>query len=210
MNRKRIRCSMVNDVMQRNVLPDVIRNEIGARYITFGCREVVGNMIAHLVCGERTPPCPIAGRYSESQNRKRQRSLEEKPVTQRRVINYLEKRLEGDQYPMGGRQLDHFRSIIQQCKDNDVTLIVYELPQPMIMEESYPQGTTREFIRMVRDMTREADVPFVRYESELGLTFTDADFREQSHMNNDGALRLTEALGAQVLTRFLRKKNREQ
>ena len=72
-------------------------------------------------------------------------------------------------------------------------IIFFELPLTDILQEHLPPNLVEKSRAKIQRLCDAHGVRFFTLE-RLGLTFTDADFRQQSHLNYHAGLRLTRAL----------------
>ena len=115
------------------------------------------------------------------------------PVSEKRVHRFVDRLLTNGEYPMHQMNVDLLADTIGLCRENDVEIIFFELLLSDILQEHLLPN----LVEISRDrVQRLCDAHCVRFFTleRLGLTFTDADFREQSQLNYHGGLRLTRAL----------------
>ncbi len=121
------------------------------------------------------------------------RSLVNCPVSSVRVRAYINRLLRDGRYPLSKRAVEHLDSTIKLCREKGVEILFFELPISTILRDHLPPGVVDRAREMIRQVCDANAVHFHTIEG-LGLSFTDADFAEQSHLNYKGALKLTRSL----------------
>jgi hypothetical protein len=194
------------------LLPAVVRNEIGQWYWTLKYRNRAGVLatdflewflsrkgrpipVDDLLYG-RVFPCPARGERSRRHVTQPNVSLVNRPLSKVR-LRKLREPVQAELYPTHGGQLEHVGKAISACNAAGVELVLFELPLSSILQDQY-RSIYGELVSAVREQAEAEGVRFVRL-SELGVAFTDADFREHSHLNYNGAIRLTRGLYEAVI-----------
>jgi hypothetical protein len=185
------------------ILPRVLRNQLGSFYKTFAYRRRVPELIRLVTEGRERRPCPIIGQLSIQQHFEPDRSLISHPVSPERVQRYLAKRVRGDRYPLAERQENRVRRLLRWARERGVEVRIVEVPVAQILHDQLPEGAYDEFLRRFRKIAEVEGVPFVTL-AELGVEFGDESFREQSHLNLAGAEVLTRAVTARILLPAMR------
>jgi hypothetical protein len=75
-----------------------------------------------------------------------------------------------------------------------------DLPMSDWLTDSFPTRRLPDYRKALQDLAETLDVTYVP--AHEFPPFTDADFREQSHMNRAGALKLTQFVGHQLKQHF--------
>ena len=191
------------------LLPIVIRNEVSKHYLTLKYRRKASVLVRDAnravawsdrvsfstgdVLRGAPSPCPIRGDLTRWQRFQPDRSLLTDPVPEKRVRRFVDRLLKDGEYPMPEGNVDLLADTIRLCRENEVEIIFFELPLSDILQEHLPPNLVERCRGKVQRLCDAHGVRFFTLE-RLGLTFTDADFMEQVHLDYHGALRLTRAL----------------
>ena len=135
-------------------------------------------------------------------------SLVNRPVTVARVESFLDRVMVDGQYQVRGSQADYLRSMLATCRDAGVPVLLVEIPVADILRAHYPPNVYDDFYAVMAEIAGETGVRFIPV-SELGLTFTDEDFLEQSHLNVRGGHRLTERVTELAIVEMLQSHRHE-
>lgn len=187
---------------QFDALSDAIRLEVGRWYKTFAYRNKISLLVREWTEDFDPPSSPIDGQLTDHQVRVPFISLESRRISNRRVISYLAKRMRRGEYPLGRDQQKELRALAELCRREGVQFVIFEIPMSEILRRHLPEGTVDRFLRMVIKVAETENVPFVRL-TDIGVEPTNADFREQSHLNLPGALKLSRALTDRVIAPYL-------
>jgi len=95
-------------------------------------------------------------------------------------------------------QGQNLASLVEACRVAGVPIVFFEVPTSPALFRNLPDGAYASFVAIVRRVGSERGVP-VYSARELGLNMLRADFREQSHFNNLGGMKLTRALVEEIL-----------
>lgn len=94
-------------------------------------------------------------------------------------------------------KLEYLKKIISLTKEEGVELVLFA--SPFILKEEHQKQ-----FHTIRDIAEEAGVPFLDYNSlcdEIGLDY-DRDFRDESHVNNYGAAKVTRHMAEYLREQF--------
>lgn len=192
-----------------SLLPIVIRNEVSKHYLTLKYRRKASVLVRDanraIAWSDRVSfsvkdvlrgapsPCPIRGDLTRWQRFQPDRSLLTDPVPEKRVRRFVDRLLINGEYPMPQRNVDLLADTIRLCRENGAEVIFFELPLSDILQEHLPPNLAEKSRAKIQRLCDAHGVRFFTLE-RLGLTFAEADFVEQSHLNYHGGLRLTRAL----------------
>jgi hypothetical protein len=140
----------------------------------------------------RTFPSPLNGDLTARQAFD-EVSLATRPIPEERVENYVAALLTDGRYPMGERRIRELRALAEVCDARGVPLMFYEVPVAEILQRHLPEDVYPRFYEHMRRIDETTPASFLPLDS-LGVRFEDADFAEQSHVNLQGARKLTRAL----------------
>lgn len=199
------------------LLPAVVRNELGKWYRTLKYRRRLGVLLTDLLealafrrgaslsvsdlLAGRVFPCPARGERSRWHATHPDVSLVSRPLSELRLRGLLQEVPEG-RYPMHGPQVRHVENIVSACNDAGVEIVLFEVPLSSILNQRF-QPIYADFRATVQGLADARGVTFVR-QDQLGEAFEDVDFREHSHLNYQGALRLTRCLFKRLVSPRLR------
>ncbi len=197
---------------RRNVwklAPIVARNELGKYWLTLKYRLRAEALINDIVLAWKyrasrgfswsdilrgaPSPTPIRGEPAPWHVLEPDRSLITNPVSDARVRLYLERIEQAGETALDPQAVRLARRMVELCRARDVPLIVFELPVSEQLARRLPGAVTDDLRRLFGELADGEQVIFVDLDG-LGVDFSDADFREQSHLNLRGATRLSEAL----------------
>lgn len=138
-------------------------------------------------------PCPTRGDLTRWQRFQLDRSLPIDPVPEKRVRRFIDRLLTDGEYPISQKNVDLLAATVRLCRENGVQVIFFELPVSGILQEHPPPNLAKRSRAEIQGLYDSHGVWFFTLKRP-GLTFTDADFREQSHLDYHGALPITRAL----------------
>lgn len=102
--------------------------------------------------------------------------------------------LERDETDMPGKQA--LREIIELCRSRGIDVVLMAIPYPA-------DEPSQRIINSVQTIADEYGVPYLNLFDEEGLVDFETDcYDEASHLNPDGAMKVTDHLGAQLVQRF--------
>jgi hypothetical protein len=107
------------------------------------------------------------------------------------------------------RQERELGAILTRCREAGVPLTLFEVPTAPILREHLPRGAYRRYRVAVARAAEAHGVPFLTVE-DLALEFGRRDFREQSHLNQRGAAKLTRAVAEWVVLPALQLRSNSQ
>ncbi len=183
-----------NPVEAGPLLPVVLRNQMGRIWLTLRYRQKFRQWgMGLLRRRERVRiACPIIGEKAHDEKEAR-RSLVTHPLQPGAVEAYVQRQLDHGRFVFDDVMVESVRRTIAMCREAGVELVLFELPMSEPLRRTLPEGTTERFMRITRDLADAGRVRFITLD-ELGAEFAGADFIEQSHLNEAGALKLTRAL----------------
>ena len=189
------------------LLPQVVRNELVHYVHAYRYREEIGAAFATRprrifgsVCTagspggtRRAPRCAGTSRYGSALG------LRSRGTCPRRTCgDYVDSccgLLGSGRWSARSAQLG---AILTRCREAGVPLALFEVPTAPILREHLPKGAYRRYRVAVARAAQAHGVPFLSVE-DLGLELTRRDFREQSHLNQRGATKLTRAVAERVV-----------
>jgi len=175
-----------------------LRNALIRDYATFRHRYFIRNLLANTPRGRR-PVSPVQGEETTWQRYNATRSLVSHPVSEAQIRSYVARLLDDDgRYVMGDERIRDLEAVVASCRRAGMELILVGTPLSAELALHYPRGVIEDYYRAVDDLSRRLDVEFLTTDL-LGLRFGRDDFREQSHLNRQGAERMTAALVDQVI-----------
>ena len=188
--------AMTPDASAHDMFEATLRNGISSRVRAISFRDGLKARVFRPETKQR--PYHMHGALSAAQVPKKQPRLCDNPYTPERARTYV--------YPDGGEdnrvyvdsQLTHIEGIMDLCADAGVPLVLFEIPSSATLERALPEGMLVQATEKIAAVAEKKGVRFVRL-SDMGLAFTEADFRDISHLNNTGARRLTDALLESVI-----------
>jgi len=202
-----------------DLLPVVVRAHIGRFYRTLRYRRRPGVIFSDLLLALRYDklgglsfsdfltgrafPCPIRGERSRWHWIHTNVSLVSRPISLKRVHQYVERLRWRGAFVMRGRQREHLQGLLRACKNAGVQLVLVEVPLSDMILQCYPTGLYGGFIDEMRSLADRFEVPFVTAR-RLGLRMADSEFLDQTHLNYSGALHFTHALVHRVIMPNLR------
>jgi hypothetical protein len=188
------------------LFPQVLRQEIGRRYLTLRYRDSARQRLASRLDGEEPESCPILG-DELSPWHQQDRSL--KGVAEEHFEEYLERTRLNDPIVRENDQAMHdaLARLMASCRAAEVPLIVYEVPISGKLRKGLPDGVHSGYIQIVTKLTRAAGVPFFSYD-ELQAFIGRGGFREHSHLNHKGAMRFSKIMAERVVVPALKGKLR--
>ncbi|MCA9243554.1 MAG: hypothetical protein KDA32_06345 [Phycisphaerales bacterium] len=189
--------------------PIVVRNELGKNWLTLKYRlrpEAFVNDIVLAWKYRKTrsftwdeilrgapSPSPIRGEPAPWHALEPERSLVTDPISDERVQLYLQRIQQAGETGLDPQAVRLARRMVELCRERNVPLIVFELPVSDRLARYLPPGANDDLRRLFDELADGENVVFVGLD-QLGVSFSDADFREQSHLNLRGATKLSDAL----------------
>lgn len=118
------------------------------------------------------------------------------------ILDFTVYEMEDPELPDEGRKLpdiacQYFEKIISTCEDNDIQLILYAAPFGYENGEGVDRYMDRQRISVALEIYLEKrDIPFVYFQksNKADLDYA-ADFRDFTHLNFNGAMKITRYLG---------------
>jgi hypothetical protein len=198
---RRMRGGMVDQF-----LPQALRNELVRHVYAYRYREEIGAAFAapasedfweRLGTGltrRDTPLSPMRGELTVWQRTKRLISWN---MGAEHVRRYVDQVWTPGEWSMQ-RQERKLGAILTRCREAGVPLVLFEVPSAPILREHLPKGAYRRYRVAVGRAAEAHGVSFLTVE-DLNLEPTRRDFREQSHLNQRGAAKLTRAVAERVV-----------
>jgi len=169
-----------------------------SHYLTYRHRFRPRHVLAGLLQG-KTYPDPLKGELTEWEAFTPHKHLIGTRVTDQSVKQYIQQLLDDrGRYVLGDVRIAAMKSILQSCKAANVPIILVEVPTSAIFQKHLPSEVYPKFYQILDRISAVEGVPFFKIQ-DLGLRLAESDFREQSHLNYDGGLKLTEAIGSRVI-----------
>jgi hypothetical protein len=188
------RAGGLRDWQTRREIPTVIRNYLGDAWHTFEYREYPPVTLSRLLLGEPSH-CVIVGELTVAHQREPNVSIVERPVTPEWETWFFKGWSEGQ--PINQKNITLLRALIEECRAANVDFVMYEMPAAGILRKRI--GPLYDnYIAAMQRVATETGVPFLTVE-DLGLTLTDREFAEYSHVNLPGARLITRALVERAL-----------
>jgi len=101
---------------------------------------------------------------------------------------------------MSDQLIAHMKGVAAACEANGAKLVYFEIPFHRTLEHLLAPNAYPDFYAQMEAISEETGAPFVPF-SELGLTFTDAHFSDEAHLNLDGASMMTAPVMEHVIAR---------
>jgi len=134
----------------------------------------------------------------------RGRTLVEFPADEPEVKHHVQTgHLINGVYPFNEMKIAWFKEFIGHCRSNGVEVVLFEVPNADVFNRYLPDDVYPRFYSYMQGIAAQSGARFVSLE-ELGLKFTDAEFRDPVHLNYKGATELSDALCVKVLVPMLR------
>ncbi|MFI5378976.1 MAG: hypothetical protein ACHRHE_06755 [Tepidisphaerales bacterium] len=174
-------------------LPVVLRREIGQWWLTLRYRDRVPEWTREWLRLSRSVPVPIQGEYSKFLGFNTH--LSANPAKRDALLKkWLAGGLRDGHYPkMSGELAQCLEDTLRLCRDNQITLVLYEMPLWPGVQSRIPADSYAEFYRVVGGLADKYQVPFYRL-ADLPVTLGDEHFIDVTHMNRHGAAVVTGAL----------------
>ncbi|MGA2496362.1 MAG: hypothetical protein ABSH20_01390 [Tepidisphaeraceae bacterium] len=174
-------------------LPVVIRRDIGRWWLTLRYRDRVSEWSREWLRLARSVPVPIQGEYSKLLGFNTH--LSANPAKRQFLLRkWLDGPLRNGRYPkMDRAMVEYLEDTLRLCRDNQIALVLYEMPVWPGVQARIPSETYEEFYRVVDGLSDKCQVPFYRV-ADLQVTLGDEHFIDVTHMNRHGAAVMTGAL----------------
>jgi hypothetical protein len=173
-------------------------------YKTFRHRMRFHSLLSTMARGQ-VPSSPVKGEYTMWQRYDSGRKLSRSGLTKEDVNRYVEGLMNGKgEYVLGAQRIKALEDTFVVCQRAGVPIVLIEVPLAQMLKEAYPRGLYDRFLNIMRTVCKNAGVPFVELD-QLGISLTDEDFLEYSHLNLEGAQIFTKALAEKVAVPMLRR-----
>ncbi len=181
--------------------PDVLRNHLADAWLTFRYRARPVHWLKAMHRGRDTSPMlgeyPAGMRVTDPPGA--DRSLAAFPADAEEVKHHVETaHLDHGRYPFNDRKLEMFARLIDGCRERDVRVVLFEVPNAQVFNQYLPADVYPSFFAMMRGIAERGGARFVSLD-ELSLKFGDEDFRDPVHLNVRGAKELSRALTTKVI-----------
>jgi hypothetical protein len=175
-----------------------LRNGLQKVSYTFRYRYRFRNFLASAP-RQREMLSPIQGDYTTWQRYVSNRSLVSHPVSDAHIRDYVARLLdENGEYVLGDSRVAALRDIAKLCAEAGVELVLVSAPISDDLARLKPAGLMERFDGTVRTVAEEMGVRYLTA-ADLGVSLDRGDFREQSHLNRNGAEKMTRALVEQII-----------
>jgi hypothetical protein len=169
------------------------REEIGAAFET-PASEGFWERLHRGLTQRDTPLSPMRGELTVWQ---RTRPLISRKVSGAHVQRYVESVWKPGAWSME-RQERKLEAILARCRNAGVPIALFEVPSSPILREHLPADAYPRYHAAVARAAEAHGVRFLSVE-DLGLDLTRLHFREQSHLNQHGATKLTRAVAERLV-----------
>jgi hypothetical protein len=202
---------LVRGRMLDQFLPQVLRNELVHLARAYRYREEIAaafetpaseafwEQLHGGLTRRDTPLSPMRGELTVWQ---RTRPLISRNVSAAHVRGYVDSVWKPGAWSME-RQERKLEAMLRRCREAGVPVVLFEVPTAPILRKHLPEGASSRFRAAVARATEAHGVPFLSVE-DVGLDLTRLHFREQSHLNQRGAAKLTRAVAERVVLPALR------
>ena len=183
-------------------LPEVVRNEVGRRWLSLRYRRSFLQQFRTRVLGTSSAESfPARGELAPVQLESPERTLatESDPAALRRQRRVLSRTRHG----ISAERVERIGSMLAACAAADVPVVLFELPLNPSVVDKYPHGLLERFRTDVAEVAGRHGVRFVPW-PELGLSIPPEHFRDFTHLNRLGASTLSAALAERVVLPALR------
>jgi len=182
----------------REFLPVVARNHAADWCVLFRYRSRPLNWLRERFKGRELSPVlgEIVGIEHSSDAG---RTLLTDPPDPAEVRHHVETaHLDHGVYPFNPAKVEMFTQLARECRDHGVRLVFFEVPNARVFDQCLPPGVNPRFRELMGGVADQTGARFVTLD-ELGLSFTDEEFRDPVHLNLNGATRLSRALTERVI-----------
>lgn len=179
--------------------PQVCRNELEGLFFTLRLRGRPGNLLRTLANGSAVVH-PVRGDVLIPAHTEQARlSLKVNDAVEAQVRRHVETdHLVDGRFPFSEERLKSLAELIQLCDARSVPLVFFEVPDAQVYSKNFPSDTHSRFSAVFQQLAQESShVHFVSI-ADLGLNFTDDEFRDPVHLNLDGARKLSTALTRRI------------
>jgi len=180
------------------VMPIVVRNEIGDRYLTFRYRDRFRYLAQELIGFSRALPAPMAGRLPQNWHQRASFAQASEERRERLVLRWLQGNSIDPEARLNEELVADMRRTLETARRLKIPMVLYEMPLTATARQTLPPHFFDDFYALMEDFSQRYGVPFIRIE-DLGIELTDEDFADPSHLNRQGAMRLTQALTQRVI-----------
>ena len=187
-------------------LPQVLRNQLVRRVRLYRYREEIAAAFATPASESfvRTLRRGLAERDSDESpmrgdltDLQRGESIRSRRVSDAYTREYVARIWLPDAWSMT-EQERKLASLVEACRVARVPIVLFEVPISEVLLRNLPEGAYASFLTIVSRVSSESGVPFYSAR-DLELHPLQKDFREQSHLNNLGGMKVTRALVAEIL-----------
>ncbi len=198
---RRVRGGMIDQFLPQVVRNELVRyvhahryrEEIAAAFATPASEDFWERLHSGLTWRD-TPRSPMRGDLTVWQW---SRPLVSREVPAEHVRDYVDRVWTPGKWSME-RQERELGVLLTRCREAGVPLALFEVPTAPILRKHLPRGAYRRYRVAVERAAQAHGVPCLSVE-DLGLELRRRDFREQSHLNQRGASKLTRAVAERVV-----------
>lgn len=177
--------------------PQVLRNEIRRYWRTFQARYAKYGIYHRIAHGVPFDPSSMMGDVHHIERASKLSIARRLPAgfdeNVRNLRDKIDRCTHDGVFRFSEERIQNLRNIQRMCDEAGVRILFYEVPLPEVHRNLFPAGAEEAFHTHMRQLSEECGLHFVPF-ADLGLTVTDKDFADQSHLNLPGANRITEAL----------------
>jgi hypothetical protein len=199
-------------------LPAVVRHEVGDVWLTLKYRQWPTSVLQTLLNAYQTEnvpfdpvaavsrnlyPNPLLGGLTPHHKYHPDERLSDGRISVERVKRFAARAIVDGRFNFGDDQVDNVRRIARLCRERGVSLVFFEIPISEILARHFPANTVERTRDIFVDVAREEGVVIYTLD-DYGIEWTDDLFREQSHLGNDGALKLSTWLADHAIVPLLR------
>jgi len=169
------------------------RQWLDHHYLTFRHRDRLTFLITSLV-RRQAPTSAVQGDLTVWQRYEPELSLASRPVPAFRIQGMADRMLDADgRYHTDPREVQDLATTLALLRDHGVPVVLLDAPLSQPLREAMHPALIADYLDVVRGVARKWGLE-VHDVADLGVALTDADFREQSHLNQQGARKVTAAL----------------
>jgi hypothetical protein len=199
-------------------LPIVVRRHIGDIWLSVKYRHLVTALLRNLryaygnenipldpwaIVRRETFPNPLRGELATPHKYFPNAKLSERGISDAHVEEFAARAVVDGRFNFTRFQIDKVVRIARLCREHEVELVFFEIPLSKILRRHLPANTVERTREIFVDVAREEGVVIYTLD-DYGIEWTDDLFREQSHLGNDGALKLSTWLADHAIVPLLR------